>query len=153
MLVAQVGRFLPAVARSTVSRTPLTLRAMSSVRRHLHPLTWFAMVVMLAFALLQTVALARVMPGGAWTEVCTVEGMKMVSLDTGETAPSDPSGHLGHCPLCHLVGDGSLALLPAQPAWALAPLGQAAPAAFLHAPRTLFAWAPAQARAPPVLLA
>lgn len=121
------------------------------MRRHLHPLTWFAMVVMLAFALLQTVALARVMPSGAWTQVCTAEGMKMVSLDTGETAPA--SGHLGHCPLCHLAGDHSLALLPAQPAWVLAPPGQSAPAAFLHAPRTLFAWAPAQARAPPVLLA
>lgn len=128
---------------------------MSALRRRLHPLTWFATVVMVAFVLLQSVALVNAVPRGpgAWTEVCTSDGMTRVSLDTGETVPADPSGHLGHCPLCHLAGDPVVAVLPGQPVWALGATEQDAPPAFLQAPRTLFAWASARARAPPSLLA
>lgn len=138
------------------AKAAATLRAVSSLRLHLRPLTWFATAALMAFVLLQSMALAHgVMRGAAagWTEVCTADGMRMVSLDTGEQAPADPGGHLGHCPLCNLAADGSVAVPPAQPVWQLDAPVQAAPAAFLHAPRTLFAWASAQPRAPPSLLA
>ena len=64
-----------------------------------------------------------------WFEVCTSFGAKWVRASDSR---QDPDG-------------------PAAPSSGLAPraLGFAVPERFLAAPRTLFAWAPAQARAPP----
>jgi hypothetical protein len=111
---------------------------------------------MLALALLPTLshALAFARGGAAWAEVCTPQGMRLVSVDAAQAvdtgAPVQVAGHLEHCPLCALGAD--LPVLPPAPRAALAlPLGAAEmPALFLHAPRTLFAWRSAQPRGPPL---
>ena len=116
---------------------------------------WLALVAMLALALLPTVshALAFARGGAAWAEVCTPQGMRLVSVDAAQAvdtgAPVQAAGHLEHCPFCALGAD--LPALPPAPAAALPlPLGSAEPPAlFLHAPRTLFAWRSAQPRGPP----
>ena len=116
---------------------------------------WLALVAMLALALLPTVshALAFARGGAAWAEVCTPQGMRLVSVDAAQAvdtgAPVQAAGHLEHCPLCALGAD--LPALPPAPLAALPqPLGVAPmPALFLHAPRTLFAWRSAQPRGPP----
>lgn len=116
---------------------------------------WLAFVAMLALAMLPTVshALAFVRGGAAWAEVCTPQGMQLVVVDASQTpdspSPTQAAGHLEHCPLCALGADLP-ALPPAPPAALMLPLtGAEAPALFLHAPRTLFAWRSAQPRGPP----
>ena len=117
--------------------------------------TWLALVAMLALALLPTVshALAFARGGSAWAEVCTPQGMRLVSVDASQAvdtgAPVQSAGHLEQCPLCALGADLP-ALPPALPDALPLPLGAAEmPALFLHAPRTLFAWRSAQPRGPP----
>jgi hypothetical protein len=94
-----------------------------------------------------------------WVEVCSTTGAKLVavSLDKGVAGKADPqsrlpgSNHAGeHCPFCLMHAD-DVAVLPSPPAPVLtmAFSTEALPSLFLHAPRTLFAWAPPQARAPP----
>lgn len=91
---------------------------------------------------------------GAWVEVCTAQGMRWVSAEeAGTSGTGTPAGPAAgdHCPYCSLahtpvVPAAPLADVLAQPARA-----HALPALFLHAPRTLFAWASAQPRAPPSL--
>ena len=108
---------------------------------------------MLAFALVPTLsrALAFAQGGGpAWAEVCTPQGTKWVSAADADTdgAPAQALP-LDHCSFCPLAGAG-LAPPPAVPPIASLPLrGAEPPPLFLHAPRTLHAWASAQPRAPP----
>lgn len=119
-------------------------------------LTWIA-----CFAVLMGVlapALSQALPrdaGSGWTEVCSVMGVQMVRMDDGATSgPLDSQGPLTHtlehCPYCSLhLSD--LGLPPAgQASLALLPLDFQLPELFLLAPRPLFAWASAQARAPPL---
>ena len=110
---------------------------------------------MLAFALVPTLsrALAFAAGGGsAWAEVCTPQGMKLVSTAAaGADADGAPAQALplDHCSFCSLAGAG-LAPPPAAPPLVSLPLrGAAPPPLFLHAPRTLHARASAQPRAPP----
>lgn len=106
-------------------------------------------------ALAPTISQALVLVSGdsaALAEICSTAGFKRVQLD--------PSGRLGepanprvamadHCPFCTFQ---SHAIAPPPPPVAMAsltPLAFEAPAPFLTAPRTLFAWATAQPRGPP----
>ncbi len=96
-------------------------------------------------------AVSRALSGDAaqvWAEVCTTLGPKLVN--TGDDAPAAPADALfQHCPYCSLHAT-ALGMPPAAVGVpALARLGFALPALFLSAPRTLFAWAHAQPRAPP----
>ncbi|MDT7837066.1 DUF2946 family protein [Aquabacterium sp. OR-4] len=76
-----------------------------------------------------------------WGVVCTVEGA------AGGSEPGAPS--LEHCPVC-LLQQAASAPPPAAPMrWLPADLGEVLPPLFLQAPRPLFAWSAAQARAPP----
>ena len=119
--------------------------------------SWLALVAMLAFALVPTLSRALAFAGGAgsaWAEVCTPQGMKLVST---VAAGADADGTLAqalpldHCSFCSLAGAG-LAPPPAAPQVISLPLrGAEPPPLFLHAPRTLHAWRAAQPRAPPVL--
>lgn len=94
---------------------------------------------------------------GVWAEICTLSGAKFVRLDLGsnstdegKTSP-DGASPMERCPVCPLH-QGSTALPPA-PLLSWLPdsrLAHALPQLFLSAPRPLFAWAPAQARAPPL---
>lgn len=119
--------------------------------RHRRVTAWIAMVAMLAFALVPTLsrAMAFAEGGSLWVEVCTPQGMKLVStVNTGEDAPQ-ATLQLDPCGFCSLAANGA-APLPSAAAPALLPLPSAAPPAlFLHAPRTLHAWVQAQPRAPP----
>ena len=137
---------------------------MNALRHHLRPLSWIALVAILALALLPTLSQARAhaqaQGAGGWAEVCTPQGPKRIAVDADgkladtvidTTADDTPSGaaHLQHCPLCALSLDLPV-LPPAAPAaLPLALASDAPPAAFLHAPRTLHAWRSAQPRGPP----
>jgi hypothetical protein len=94
--------------------------------------------------------------GEAMMEICTPQGMKTVSAETlpadGETQPAAQLS-MDHCDFC-VPAAGAAPLPPFSPPWHMPTSScSRAPAAFFHAPRTLFAWASAQPRAPPVLLA
>lgn len=128
-------------------------------RRHQRLLTWFALVAVLAMALLPTLSHALALArgdAGRWAEVCTPQGMRLVAVDLtldaagdGATGLPTAAGHLEHCPLCAL-GVGAMAPPPAPtPALWLLPARAAPSPAFLHAPRTPQAWCTAQPRGPP----
>lgn len=115
--------------------------------------SWTACFAILLMALAPTIshAVRGDAPTG-WAEICSVTGAKLISLD--DTASSQPdSGEaqaLAHCPYCSLHSS-TPGMPPAPPAGlAPMPLGFELPELFLLAPRTLFAWASAQPRAPPL---
>lgn len=126
------------------------MRAVQAIRRLFRRATWLALVAMLGLALAPTVshALAASGPGNPWAEICSVAGGKTVAVDAAGSR-AEAGAHLGHCPLCGQVGD-----VPALPGAEYRPVrvdvAQYHPALLLHAPRTLFAWAVAQPRAPPL---
>lgn len=114
---------------------------------------WFACLAVLLASLAPSIAqtLQRGAPGG-WTEVCTVSGSKIVAVDgaQNDSAPPAPAEHLlQHCPFCslHVTAIGPPPAPLSLPA--LVRFGFAVPELMLVAPRTLFAWASAQPRAPP----
>jgi hypothetical protein len=131
---------------------------MVSMRRHISPALWLALAAVLALALLPTLSHARAAAAGttAWAEICTPQGTKLVATFAGDQAGDEtplPAAavHLEHCPLCALSAQAVM-LPPAAPrAQPPALPAHAVPRLFLQAPRTLFAWAPAQPRGPPSL--
>ncbi len=110
---------------------------------------------MLALALMPTLSHARAHAQGApagWAEVCTPQGMRLVAVDASAAAEGSPAasaGYLEHCPYCaHAAGD--VALPPAAaPSVDLQLPAETVPRLFLHAGRTLHAWATAFPRGPP----
>ena len=129
-----------------------TLAAVSAARHHRRLTAWIALVAMLAFALVPTLSRAMAFGNGSstWAEICTPQGMKLVSAVDGDESPAQAGGHLDHCALCGLATDGA-APLPAVNASLPLPLGSAeVPRLFLQAATTLHAWRSAQPRAPPV---
>lgn len=130
---------------------------MFTVRTRQRGFVWLALWAMLAMALLPTVSHAlAASQGGAdrWTEVCTPQGTQWVSLDgqpAGDAVPQSVAGHMVDCPYC-LPSSVVAGLPPVWPSpWLLSASGTEPPPLFRHALRTLFAWAAAQARAPPAL--
>ncbi|MBA4110278.1 MAG: DUF2946 domain-containing protein [Leptothrix sp. (in: Bacteria)] len=127
-------------------------------RLHRRWTAWIALCAILLGALAPTVSHGVRAWSHApitWVEVCSSTGNKLIAMtksDRADAKGSLPSGeHAGeHCPFC-LVQGHDAALLPAPPpVVAMAtPLADGLPFLFLHAPRSLFAWAPPQARAPP----
>ena len=114
---------------------------------------WLALVAMLGFALLPTVSRAMAFGlGGGWTEVCTPQGMRWVSIEADRSGDSLPAPAASDaCALCSLASDGAAPLPAAMPALVL-PLHRAdPPALFLQAAVTLHAWRSAQPRGPPAL--
>jgi len=130
-----------------------------------HRFRWLlriALIATLGLALVPT--LSRLMipsvGSGPWSEICSTAGARWlaqavtpsVSSESAPVAP-DPSrsAHMEHCPLCsHFAA--TLGLPPSRAA--LVPLADGAdhlPALYSQAPQPLYAWAPIQARAPPVL--
>ncbi|MDB5805399.1 MAG: hypothetical protein JWN73_2721 [Betaproteobacteria bacterium] len=112
---------------------------------------WLATFAILLAALAPAVshAMAAVRGGASWVEVCTATGPALVKV-AGEQAPvkdSAPS-HFDHCPFC-FTHTGAAGLPPAVAAVPVVTGATALPELFLRAPRPLFAWAAAQARAPP----
>lgn len=117
--------------------------------------SWIACFAILLSALAPAIshAVQRNAPEG-WTEICSVTGAKLVRVDgssSSEPGSDDSQAHVfEHCPYCS-VHTEVLGLPPAAAAGvALVSLGSPVPELFLLAPRTLFAWAHAQPRAPPL---
>lgn len=133
----------------------------------MHPLrcrrpatAWIAILALLAMAMLPTFTQAVTHLRGDstnWVEVCTPQGMRLVSLNGmagGEDAPTEQAplqaaAHLEHCALCTLLQP--LPALPAADVPSLVPAlaAHALPWLFLHAPHKLHAWRSTQPRGPP----
>ncbi|WP_374674382.1 DUF2946 domain-containing protein [Ideonella sp.] len=90
----------------------------------------------------------------AWAQIClhgAVVTAASLAVDGPEAPPAEAAPALDHCGLCALAGD--LAGPPAPAVGTVpAPAWRERPPRFLQAPHHLHAWAPAQARAPPVLI-
>ena len=105
-----------------------------------------------AFALLPTVArLAQALAGDAWTEVCSVQGLRWIAPQR-DGPERGPLGHLAqageHCPLCAAAGPA----LPTPPhRLPLAvPMARELAGAAVGQPATLRSpWQRALPRAPP----
>lgn len=124
---------------------------MQALRRRLHRVTWIALVAMLGLALAPTLSRAFADSTGfdPWAELCSSVGKKAIGSGGGEAGKGDAVAMPDHCPLCSHLAEAPL--LPAPDATAMpSPDGaDFVPALFAHSPRPLFAWAAAQARAPP----
>ena len=125
------------------------------LKRHaLARLAWIVSVAILLAALLPLMSHALgTQQGGSFAEICSATGARFVwQTDAGseEDGKSPAASASMNCPYCALH-HGAPSLPPAALAWA-PPSGLRfeRPALFLHAPRPLFAWAPALARGPPV---
>lgn len=116
---------------------------------------WMACCAVLLAALAPAVSQALVFASGdsaAWAEICSTAGLKRVQVAQGaeQSEPAAPADAMAdHCPYCTLQSH-AMAPPPVPASIAsLPPLSFEAPLLFLTAPRTLFAWAAAQPRAPP----
>jgi len=127
---------------------------MFTVRKQLRGFVWLALMAILALALLPTVAHALNFAQGGTSslaEICTPRGLQWVQLDGAPADTELPAAvdHMQDCPYCSRAM--SMTGLPPTVLQLLLqpPVGGAKPPLFLHAPRTLFAWASAQPRGPP----
>lgn len=150
------------MSRSIGRRALRAYNASMTIGRRLRALTlWIACCAILLGGLAPTLshAFAADVPDG-WVEICSVTGSKLVRIDAGDALgpdaadPSDPGDSrahaLEHCPYCS-THTTVLGLPPAAPAGLILDAREHhVPALFLAAPRTLFAWAIAQSRAPPL---
>ncbi|OYT85553.1 MAG: hypothetical protein CFE46_17560 [Burkholderiales bacterium PBB6] len=133
---------------------------MFTMRRRLQRLSWIAFFAIFGLAFAPTIshAMAAAAGNSLYTEVCTPQGTRLVSLADGseasgpEASLSGAAGlHFDHCPLCGLGGQAPLPpSAPPTDALATPALSHAVPRLFLQAHRPLFAWAAAQPRAPPL---
>jgi Protein of unknown function (DUF2946) len=92
---------------------------------------------------------------GAVAELCTTGDFQRPSSALrggGKPAPDDCQGHGGHCMFCSAAVDPVVPTIPPPVLHRFAAGLAYLPAIFTHGPRTLFAWAPSQARAPPAIL-
>ena len=117
---------------------------------------WIAMLAILFSALAPSVSHALAARGSSdgFVEICTVNGVELVSLVTGERQKPVKDAlfhHMEHCAFCATHG-GTFALLPPV-ALTLAVVGghDLFPSLFYLAPTPLFAWSAAQPRGPPAL--
>ncbi|MEY4767060.1 MAG: hypothetical protein RI907_3733 [Pseudomonadota bacterium] len=96
-------------------------------------------------------AAARAGQGTAWMEVCSSQGTRWVrSAPAADDGAPQGAAHVGHCAFCVLQDHVPLVPVaePEVDVVALPPEGFV-PTLFLRSPRTLHAWSPAAARAPP----
>ncbi|NHZ93158.1 DUF2946 domain-containing protein [Massilia sp. CCM 8733] len=117
--------------------------------------SWMAMLAMLMAILAPALSHAFAGDAGASylsADICRADSAAASAdgMAAGDAAAPPPhEGKLKHCPYCH-HGNGILMLPPAPCALALA-VADAPPAAQLpDAPKPGSAWAPAQARGPPL---
>lgn len=127
---------------------------------------WIASFAILLGALAPTISHALVRAGGEgtrWVEVCTISGLKLVAIDAdrgagrgaGIGADEDGQGGSGllatePCPYCATHAD-NFGLPPALGmSLARVRIPDSLPPLYYHAPRPLYAWAAAHARAPPL---
>lgn len=132
---------------------------MSALRPIVNRLVWIVSFAILASALLPLLShLALPRAAAVWAEVCTVTGAKFVRVDVNrseELAPASDqdkdnmASMMERCSYC-AIHAAVPALPPAPLSWRLnESLSFELPRLFYLAPRPLFAWASALARAPP----
>lgn len=118
---------------------------------------WIACLAILLAALAPSIShaiAAKRASIAAQHEICaTAETAETAATDhaghaQGYEAPAEHTVHTEHCPFC-LTNAFSFALPPATFDFALPAGTQLIPALFHASSRPLFAWTPAQARAPP----
>ena len=115
----------------------------------------FLAMVMVVFAPTISKVVASERVGSDLVEVCTVEGMKWVSVSEIQQASSvgqqhEPVGahdHGGDCPYCSLQTTKYLGV--ASQSFATTSVVSLLPPLFYQASKPLFAWAHARSRAPP----
>jgi hypothetical protein len=113
-------------------------------------------MVMVVFAPTASKVIAAERFSSNLVEVCTVEGMKWVSVSEIQQAssvgqkhePASAHDHVGECPHCSLQTTKFLSV--ASQSFATAPVVSLLPPLFYQAPRPLFAWAHSRSRAPPL---
>jgi hypothetical protein len=125
-------------------------------RRSRFSSTWLTIGLLLMGACMPTLAQAlRSSAGGAWPDICTAAGPAVREVAGQEAAPgrSDEEALSMSAPCLYCSMQSAASGLPPAPlaSVALPNLHHAAPAAFLAAPRTLFAWLAAQPRGPPAV--
>lgn len=130
---------------------------MPIARHSLSRLAWIVAFTFLLAALLPALSHAMVPErSGAIMEICSSTGARVVlmSVDmSGDSRDEKSSGGVSsmNCPYC-AIHHGAPDLPPAPAAWQPSTaLRFEHPQLFLHAPRPLFAWASALARAPPTI--
>ena len=114
--------------------------------------TWLVVWAVMAMPMAPLLAQAFDANTG-WQEICGAVGSRWVKVDNGTPDQPAAPAHaqlFDHCPYCAL-GAGALGMPPAALALVPAPVRFELPRAFLAAPRLLYAWRSAQARAPPSL--
>jgi hypothetical protein len=109
---------------------------------------------MAAFMPAMSQALAADTQGGTPVLLlCSTDGPRLQTVEIDQhphSTPADHIGHLEHCPFC-LTHAGSFGLPPSPAVVVAVTVGEdVRPPLFFHAPRLLFAWTPAQSRAPPL---
>ncbi|MEO7496168.1 MAG: DUF2946 domain-containing protein [Massilia sp.] len=115
---------------------------------------WIACFAMLFAALAPSLSHAMsASRGDARAEICSVGGMKFVSVGVDALAGADSSAHdtvhLEHCPFCATHAGSFVLPSPAGLTIALADTRESLPFLFLRAPHPLAIWTVAQSRAPP----
>lgn len=117
---------------------------------------WIAMLAVLFGALAPTVshALAAAAPQSPQMQICTMDGIRSMAMDMGDTAdtPTSMADHMfQHCAYC-LVHAGTPALPPPHGfVFAAALPANRYPPLFYHATHALFPWTAANPRAPPAV--
>ncbi len=119
--------------------------------------SWLALLAVLFGAMAPTVSHALNKQSG-WLEVCTAKGVKLIKVEvgtsaqTGQPAQTEHQIHFEHCPFC-APHAGAFALPSSSELVFRLPYDGTAfyPPLFFSAPQSLFVWATANPRAPPVL--
>jgi hypothetical protein len=122
----------------------------------LKSLASYLLTVMLLAVSAPTISKVLVMGGSQspLIEICTTEGVKLISLmDSGLNVQENSSGgqhvHTEECPYCHLKLTQFIP--PSMLTFVSVKVLAFFPSLFYQAPHAQFAWAPQLARAPPVL--
>lgn len=104
----------------------------------------------LAPSISHAIAAASNVPN-AWSEICSVDGSKLVKLsgDQQPPAPVNHTTHFEHCPFCMMYAVNFGMSLSAGLKLPVLEVTHITPTLFYQASRPLFAWTTAQPRAPP----
>lgn len=112
---------------------------------------WLSVLALLQMTLMSWLPGAMGSKESAWVEMCVSQGARSSLVQEGDPENRLPAAHSNqHCPLCSNYVPLLDALNTAGIVVPTLSLGQQFVAASLLAPRTILAWCPHTARAPPV---
>ena len=113
---------------------------------------WIAMLGVLFSALAPTISHAMVAQAGEQVQVCTMEGMKTITVAKALSGKPGPAEHVfQHCPYC--TTHGSMDSIPptAPFVFVLPDLSSSYPPLFYRLATPLFSWTATKPRGPPGL--